>query len=291
MNINIGVAGYFKMEVVKPNGAVVEVAPFQKNLILDSGLDNFKTSANSMHYCHVGSGVTAPSVSDTGLEVPVAISYYTSKSNLGSGVSPHYTDTTTVHEFALGTFNGQEITEIGLGNSPTDSLLSRSLIKDGFNVPTKVIVFADEILKISYTVRIYVPEADTVVTIGAYTCTTRAGYASLTDSWNLSGNSGSALAPGSFRLLANATLGIITSTMTGTLLTTQTGTASRPTARSYRQTCSLGLGTGNGADGISGITLENTYFEFYLQTQISPPIMKTALDTLVFSFDVTWGRV
>ena len=201
MNIKIGVSGHFCIEVIKSNGDVVEVAPYQKNLILDQGLDNFKTSATAMDFCHVGDGSSIPESSQTALDSHVAYVVFSTKSNVGSGVPPYYTDTVTVHEFPAGTFNGQKLSEIGLGNSVAGSLFSRSLIKDGSGTPTSIIVLADEILRVAYSVRLYVPEVDSVDVIGGYTCTTRAGYANRTDYWNLSGP---ALTSSSFSFLTDA---------------------------------------------------------------------------------------
>jgi len=290
MNVKIGISGYFKLDVVKPDGSVVELAPFQKNLWLDQGLDNFMSSNAYIKYVHVGTGTSTPVITQTSLDSFLALEQLQSRSMTNSGSPPYYTDTTTVHEFAVGVFNGQALTEIGLGRSWAGGLSTRSLIKDAGGAPTSVTVLIDEILRVTYTLRLNVPEVDSVVVLGPYTCTTRAMYANNAGYWGFS-QSYQEIQGSLIQLYTNASLGSITANIQGTSVYSSDQTFSRPSARSFRDTANLTLTEGNQVNGISGMTVRNAYFEYAFKTVFSPPIMKTSDELLSLSFDVTWDRV
>jgi len=83
------VSGRFKIEAVKRNGDRRVLAEFS-NMILNSGLDLIGTTTNYLNYCRVGSGTTAPQVTDSYLESQIAYTSSTSGSaTSGSqGTSP-----------------------------------------------------------------------------------------------------------------------------------------------------------------------------------------------------------
>jgi hypothetical protein len=290
MEIKVGFCGYFRAEVIKPNGSVIEVVPVQKNLILDQGIDNFKDAAGGLSYCHIGSGQTVPQNTQVGLETPVAVVAYKSKSDYNPTNAPYYTDTTIVFEFAAGTFIGEDLHEIGVGGSGASSLFSRTLVKDPLGALHKINVLSDEILRVVYTLRLNIPDYDMIDVVGGYTFTARAGNSNVSTYWSLEGNGDAALTPATFNIYANASLGGIVEPMSGTSLGSFASSGSRPTTKSYRQVCTLGVDSANHANGVSGILLVSSTFRLYLKILITPAIMKTEYDQLRFEFDIAWDR-
>jgi len=294
ININtsatVGLAGYFKLEVEKPDGSIKELAPFQKNLILDQGLD-----ANAYKdYCHIGTGTSTPVVTQTGLDALVAIKVGgAAGGNTNSGAEPYYTDSVRIYSFAVGAFNGEALAEIGLGGPEAASLWSRSLIKDVTGTPTTVTVLSDEILKVTYTIRITPPTADSVAVLGAYTCTTRPANVNNAAGWYVGFGNGFSAA-GSTSIFTNASLGPTTGSIGGSSIYGisggAVGTATLVGVRTGRFSQSFGVGDINTANGISGWFIHCSSFSYQWQVLIDPPIMKTSTDILTITHDTTWDR-
>jgi hypothetical protein len=288
MSMKFGLSGYFKIDVIKPDGSVVELAPFQKNLILDSGLDNNL----SKDYCHVGTGNSTPVVTQTGLDARVAVANGPNQGgSTNSGSDPYYTSSNRLYTFSVGAFNGEALTEIGIGGSGISSLWSRSLIKDSGGVPTTITVLNDEILRVTYTVRIYPPTVDNVVTINGYECTTRAAQANATSYWYFS-YYGMGSNSGNFVHYTNGGLGAITSFPTGTADGMTSGgifTITYPAPRTVRISRYSSLSAGNFANGISAV-LFRSESGFGFQVGFVPPIPKTSNDVLTLEFDISWDR-
>ena len=288
IKVKVGMAGYFKIDVIKPDGSIKELAPFQKNLILNQGLDNNLYK----NYCHVGTGTSTPVVTQTGLDARVADVAGSGNSSVNSGSAPYYTDSTQTFTYAVGTFNGEALTEIGLGSTGVTSLWSRSLIKDSGGVPTSITILNDEILVVTYTIRIIPPTTDVVTVVGPHTCTARAANVNSINAWVMSfGNFFSA--NGNYAVYTNYALPAIDggSGYTQIYNTTYYGTVpiSYPAARTGRFTMSLGVNDGNAANGISGLRvamLGGCSFGVH----ISPAIMKTSDDILTLEFDFSWDR-
>lgn len=81
----MGVAGRVQVHVVNAKGGVIKTLPWQKNLILDQGMDYYATNtwANMMNYCVAGTGTTPTkdlldgTASQTGTTVTLSGSTYT----------------------------------------------------------------------------------------------------------------------------------------------------------------------------------------------------------------------
>lgn len=69
VNNRSSISGRFKLQVVNPDGSLAEDRPWQKNLILDQGLnqccDGTASLASAFTYCAVGTGTT-PTYTDSG---------------------------------------------------------------------------------------------------------------------------------------------------------------------------------------------------------------------------------
>jgi len=96
----IGVAGYFQIEKCKAdaNGNAIEstrtiAAPWQKNLIVNQGLDLFLTTGVQLHsYCRVGSGSATPAFTDTALQSQLAssVTYQATAFGTQNSTPPYY---------------------------------------------------------------------------------------------------------------------------------------------------------------------------------------------------------
>lgn len=180
IHLHYGVRGRFKMDAIKPDGTIRELAPWQDNLITDVGLNSMGgwqyrdmpsdpgsnyISDGTTEFCWVGSGSTPPQVTDT---APVQYVKHTRTMSGTSGVrsSPgdarHYTGGIRIFQFNAGEATGV-LAEVGLSNgrhvNPTATyklwMFSRALIKNANGDPITVTVLPDEILQVTYETRMY----------------------------------------------------------------------------------------------------------------------------------------
>lgn len=193
--MHISLQGFYKIEAVRPDGEVRVLADWFPNLITNAGLDLLPTTnpaLNAYRYCQVGSGSTAPAFTDTALVSRVAgvITTRSQYANDADGVvttSPRYTFDNNLFEFGTGVAAGN-LSEIGVGTSATGgTLFSRALILDGGGNPTTITVLADEILRVTYQLRWYIPEDDAAFSFTmsgtTYNCVSRAAEAGSVQRW------------------------------------------------------------------------------------------------------------
>lgn len=172
-----GLAGYFKIESKQPDGTVKVLADWFPNLITDQGMNRIGSAASVAgiwNNCHLGSGTTAPAVTDTALQSFV-VGVGPSGNPIESATTspPYFTTLTLAYVFAQGAVVGN-FSEIGVGWATSGAtLFSRSLIKDGSGNPTTITVTAIEQLTVYYSLRLYPPQTDTVsvVSIGGVSTT------------------------------------------------------------------------------------------------------------------------
>lgn len=158
MNLKTKVAGYYKLQVIRPDGTVRQSAEFP-NLITNAGLDRMATSTY-LTVCQVGSGSAAPTFADTALAARIAGTQTVQSTDVGTtSSSPYYAWATRQFRFAAGVATGN-IAEVGVGWGTTGSLFSRALVLDSGGSPTTITVLADEILDVTYQLRYYAPETD-----------------------------------------------------------------------------------------------------------------------------------
>jgi len=132
--------------------------PFE-NTVLNCGLDLLATTAlyYATDWCNVGTGNTAPAVTDTTLGTRVASSstLYGVAVYDGTASDPMSIGVTRVFSFAIGTFSGQNLAEVGLSADNNSNYFNRQLIKDEFGDPTTITVLAAEGIRITTEVRWY----------------------------------------------------------------------------------------------------------------------------------------
>ena len=307
--------GRYTLKRIKADtGQVIQELSFP-NLLCNASFDGLR----GFNRCYVGTGTAVPSVTDTGLQTPVAVTYFNATGgefiNTGIAYSPVapdylYCESVVFPRFNAGVAAGN-ITEIGMGYDSGLSLTpqymwSRALILDGAGNPVALTILSDEILDVTYTVRLYVDPADRVYDInitgsGLHSVTQRprnittwgsraaaGGHSAMTGiyiiesgpaSTNLSaitdGPSGVSNA-GVSRVLAPYVSGSYSSSVTSTIPTTGGNHAG-----------GVGFLTGyNPKFGFSGMD----FFHNSQQLKITPPIPKDNTKTLTISSSVNWKR-
>lgn len=182
MNLNmppVGISGRYRMVVSSDAGMrdVIEDLEFD-NLITNTGLErwgqyitpvNHSASFRFRDICGrfvVGSGSSPPEFTDTALDAPV--SFATGNSTVvseASNYSDGYCEIVVRWEFGQGVAEGN-LSEIGIQrDSMSGGLWSRALILDGLGNPTTITVRNTDFLTCFYTLRISIPQTDSVFNI------------------------------------------------------------------------------------------------------------------------------
>jgi hypothetical protein len=180
--IKVGLSGHVCMYLQKvlkrdEKGSPIELSSPDKvadfrNLITNRGLDKFGDEGNIGDVCFVGSSNTTPAVTDTSLVSVVASENVNSAVN--SIVAGNYASTTRSYIFPEGEAEGN-LQEIGFGDGTVGAqdLFSRALIKDEFGDPTTLTVLSNEVLTVTWELRIRIPTGDANLTVGGYSITLR----------------------------------------------------------------------------------------------------------------------
>lgn len=306
----LGLRGLFKIEKRKADSPdLIEVAPWQDNLILNRGLDSFGNSNTRsldafMYSLAVGSGSNPPAVTDTGLTAKIAQADRSSAAGASSsgrvlGDNPYGWSRKT-YEFAVGAAAGN-LSELGVKYFNNDNLLNtRALIKDSSGNPTTITVLSDEILVVTYEVRVYVDMADKTVNTtikGVPTVVTvRPAHINTNENW---------FDPAGAFLFSNYVwgyywyrdgtgLGVGPSSglPTGTRIngTTTTSMTYHPyVSGTYRNEVSSHL-TINDAVGTTVTGAEGLSSVIPFQVGFSPGWTKTNAETVALRMAVSWGR-
>lgn len=316
--------GLFRFEAEKPDGSRRVLAEWFDNNITDFGLDCLGglSSGYVFNGCAVGSGNTPESNADLTLASFVAGSMtLLSGSDSASAqitTAPYYVAYKGTIRFAAGVAAGN-LSEVGIpGNIATDAtinggttLFSRALIKDGSGTPTVIEVLDDEILDVTYELRIYFPSGGADIT-GSYDMTIDGSVTSFSYTLRLTEvdqvGTGANLWPNRFRPfvpfrpttqgfgigydggVTNGDIGIITAGPAGSSTAWSTRSADSYVEGSYTKKFHfpLDLTKGNLSGGIKSMQLGFTVCAY--QMQISPVVLKTSAKAFVVDFDVSWGR-
>ena len=307
------IEGIIKLEIIKEDGTLKEAeglnTPFY-NLITDAGLDALGGGymltgggGGAFRYCGVGTGSTTPTVSDTALAAQTgsASDSGDTPNSVQYTVEPYYSQHQAVYTFAVGAVSGN-LTEIGFFSAESGGTMwSRALIKDSGGNPTTLTLLATEQLKVTYTVRRYIPTSLT----GSFTLNTNGtnstiNYtitpANISDS-SVSWVTGKAICDARENVYAyeTSTLESITSSPSGSPSGTTSTTANSYTQGSFISgiTVTASLGVYNFTTGIGSISFftsrPGTSYAGY-QCSFSPKIMKTASQTLTIGIKLSWGR-
>lgn len=267
------------------------------NIFLDQGLNAL--GSNSMpNHIWLGSGSAEPHPSNTQLVNFVARSNASSPripTTYGvNGTAPYYTWLRIGVRFTpLGV--NVNLSELGLGTNTV--LYTRALIKDANGIPTTLTILSDEILDISYTIRIYAPTTDATGQItlggnigGTYNWIARASRVTTSGAGGPSGwyVQRSASYIGYVTAYAGP-IGDITQYPSGNLShITHNSVPYVQNSFTAKSEVSANTTQGNLVGGIRSIALCLGWGEY--QMQFDPAIPKTDLDTLSLSFAVTYAR-
>lgn len=287
-----GVCGFYKIETILDD-VVTSSTGWFKNLITDIGLDRRAGYSDLLARCMVGTGNTTPTFSDVNLANQIASTTSSSTSSVGrSTSSPYYAYITKVYTFAQGSVSGN-ISEVGVGWGVSNSLFSRSLIRDGEGNPTTITVLSSEILRVTYQLRYYAPLVDVtgVVTINSidYTWTARAAEVVSSSDWTAADRAES-FTFANVNNVYDGYIGSITGAPSGSSNSTiplSVGSYSNGSF-SLNYTLTIGIDKGNFAAGVGAVLFTSGCSRF--QIGFSPKIPKTSNDTLSIAFTHGWGR-
>lgn len=182
LQMGIGFTGYFKVEKFEAtsDGSIGKKnfeTPWQKNLILNTGLDkvgtrNQLTGSNpgfeDVHYCHVGTGSAEPLAGDVDLQSKVLGHDFVSVESLKhTSESPLYVYQRRTFQFDPAEVN-YNLTEFGVGWSDisTNNLFARALFRDEEGNPVTITKLSTEFLRLTYEFRLY-PSAETGAHVGS----------------------------------------------------------------------------------------------------------------------------
>lgn len=274
------------------------------NLILDAGLNRIGVG-NAIEGVCIGTGNTAPSVEQGSLASFSKATWLSQGAveSTDSTTSPYYSSFKRTFRFDVGALNGN-YSEVGIGwgigegGNSIAGLFSRALTKDALGNPTTITVSADQVLDVSYTLKLYPPQNDITGTITlngeVYNYTLRPAYINTRSyaGWSAAYVTNT---PGFWDAVRcySGNIGSVTEEPSGTV---GFGGATPLTYvnNSYKKefNISFGLNDGN-VGGIRSFWLKvagiNMQAEFSKASDGSP-IPKTASKVLTLPFWVSWGR-
>ena len=310
-------AGFIQIEKAKCdlNGEEVKGSrrievPWFHNVITDYGMDR-KGMGNMGRGCVLGTG-TSP-ITTTSLTLGSTLGKNNSIVNMSFqdfndyglqvASSPYYGWCRGIYRFNAGNCTGV-LSEVGLtvdGAAGVHDIVAGSLIKDALGNPVTITKDVDELLDISYEVRIYAKMTDDtyVVNINGvdHTFTTRAQCTHANDWGRYSLNSQSLEAGFLYRGATLANIGSITQELQGTIEDTQISPFSGdstayspyvPGTYFLERTFTIPPARANFTGGISGISLRTGVGAY--KTVVSPAIPKVLGSTLVFRSRDYWSR-
>ena len=159
MQANMGMAGEFRVVVKRADGSTKIDTGYQKNLILNQGLDFFggKNGTDMMAYCVIGSGNSQPSYTQNKLDTAikgVSGGNFSTKYDYDAARDGSLYKTNRVCKYSFTGLNNVNVSELGLASiydsTTTYFLCTRALIKDSQGNPTTITVLSGEILEIYY---------------------------------------------------------------------------------------------------------------------------------------------
>lgn len=290
--------GLFKFTAIRPDGRERPLTDWFPNLITDVGLNRIG-QGSYLTACQVGTNNTAPNVSDTSLAGYLAGTTTRQATSEGAqSTPPYYGWTRITYRFAAGVAAGN-IAEVAIATTaanPGSVNFSRALVLDEFGDPSTVTVLSDEVLDVTYELRLYPPLDDEVGTFtvsgsGDHDYVLRASSVTSNTAWaSYLGGVASLNAYGSTQLsVYNGAVGAITSTPSGTSNSTAVANAAYSN-NSLTRTGSgtFGLNVGNLTGGISAVRYITSLGAY--QYSVDPIIDKTNTKTLILTNRISWSR-
>lgn len=294
--------GWYKMEARKADGSGRKrlVADWFPNLITDVGLNRMGTAA-VMSYAHVGTGNTAPDVSQSALFGWVASTTNNISSAASAGNTDMYGDYYSYRQIVWQFLPGEAdavLAEVGIGDGAANSnLFSRALILDGSGNPTTITILADEYLDVTYRLELYADfalvdgtQSNVAITgVGTRNVTLRAAIISNNTYWaNAIGTAVDLTAAPLGCQAFTGSLGAITGSPSGT---TDGATSVSANAYSNNSLKRSGFATFGLTDGnFTHKSLELRFDHGAYQLEFDTGIGKTSSQTMRYDYEISWGR-
>lgn len=312
--MNIDIAGEFRLVVLNADGKVKQDTGYQKNLILDQGLDWFggagdASSTSFLNHCVIGSGNSTPVATQNQLDSAVAIKtgvFESAKYDYTPEDGTNLYKTNRVHKYEFTGLSNVNVSEIGLASTGALGsyyLCTRVLIKDSFGSPTVITIRSGETLRVFYKIwRIYstldqVYYVDMLDGVGGkipYKVTTRLTYVGTNRYDNFGLNP---IVHPSSQYLSTSPNGLsnITSTPSGTTDIANAYYAGVYTTGTFKSLASAYLGVNNSNYNIKTVIIDSPQCATHVQIQYErvsngAGIPKTANHTLILPFELSWGR-
>lgn len=305
---------------VEPTDKELSSGVWFDNIVLDSGLVTMSSSASAqyIHGVQVGSGASAPVKSQTALDAPIAItttttSHWTETQNITD--APYFVSIKGSYRFDIGAAKGI-LREVGLVSRIGNKLWNRALIRDALGEPTSLTILADDYLTVHCEVRVYPAPP----TSGTFNLIAPDGSVRSAHTYNVypmintkSGGVPEMQGPVKLGSLQSNTISkyvtmydteLVDNSITGTFAgvgvvndSSHTDQAKslqdNPTTTSCRVVCALPLNRGNAAlkgfrVAMGGLPCNRDSIRYNIT--IDPPITKTDLMTMAFTFTGTWSQ-
>lgn len=294
--------GRFKIEAVNvTDGRRRVLADWFPNLITTNGA-NLLGNSSPLTTCCVGSGNTAPALTDTALQSLVASTTALGPAGSTSGAAgspPYFGSRTIQYNFPVGTATGN-LSEVGVGLTATN-LFSRALILDGGGSPTTITVLSTEALYVTYQLNQYAPTADVTgnVTIGGvvYAYTLRAATAATASQWAYANGDAGGVTPGNgsiSALVSNGAISAVTGQVTGSASgsSSQTNPGYSVGSFTLSGTYTWNLTSGNVAGGVTAAQFgfgTGSGSRGWFQIGFGTAIPKDGSHILTLTFSTTWA--
>lgn len=159
MQVNMGMAGEFRCVVKRADGSTKVDTGYQKNLILNQGLDFFGGGKGSsmLSNCVIGSGNSQPNYTQNKLDAAitgVSGTFASNKYDYNAAIDGELYKINYTYKYSFTGLSNVNVSELGLAstysNTTTYFLCTRALIKDSQGNPTTITVLSGEILEIYY---------------------------------------------------------------------------------------------------------------------------------------------
>ena len=311
MQANMGMAGEFRVVVKRADGSTKIDTGYQKNLILNQGLDFFGggKGTDMMGYCVIGSGNSQPVYTQNKLDTAitgVSGANFSTKYDYDAARDGNLYKTNKVNKYSFTGLNNVNISELGLAstysNATTYFLCTRALIKDSQGNPTTITVLSGEILEIYYKLWAVYDTTDKTGILNlldgvggsiAYNWTVR--LARVTDNLSYTYKLGYVLSsvPNKFTTFNTGDLTAITTSPSGSGSNFYSDNLKPYVANSYKRVIETPLTVSQENKAIRSYTLSTsmgTYQIRFGSVADDSPITKTNTQTLTIPIEVSWGR-
>lgn len=303
---HVGIAGEVRCIVKREDGSVKEDTGFQKNLILNQGLDFFggDKGVNIFASCVIGSGNTAPTINQTQLVSFVALvnGIQHSAEYAYSATGDNLYKSNKVYKYSFAGLNNVNISEVGLASQGSSSanyyLCTRALIRDIAGQPTAITILTGEVLEVYYKVWRVISVLDTSYVVNMldgkggskpYNVVVRPFDVGKVG-WDTTGD---IAAINTINRISSGELSVITSEPALTEDARPTIIADAYVPSSYKRRTSMTFSVSQANHNIRVIFSLNKFYRFQFRfgsVLDDSPIPKTSNETLTIPLEFSWGR-